>query len=175
MALCPGLPGWAGSRKVKPIWIYWSKRQWVAVGSAAPYALTTNNRKNARSKAMFRSLISSTELNCSVNPEQFSSDQFRWDEMRWVSAIWMLLNSPGHLIFWSVCLTCGCLALEIRQHAVLACEAIHTCSLLAAEHQSLPAVVAPHHALELLSTQHWFHFSPFQTRIHLPKTKHGRC
>jgi len=25
------LPGWAGTRKVKPIWIYWSKRQWVAV------------------------------------------------------------------------------------------------------------------------------------------------
>ena len=22
MALCPGLPGWAGTRKVKPIWIY---------------------------------------------------------------------------------------------------------------------------------------------------------
>jgi len=26
------------SRKVKPIWIYWSKRQWVAVASAGPYA-----------------------------------------------------------------------------------------------------------------------------------------
>jgi len=24
--LCPGLPGWAGTRKVKPISIYWSKR-----------------------------------------------------------------------------------------------------------------------------------------------------
>jgi len=23
---CPGLPRWAGTRKVKPIWIYWSKR-----------------------------------------------------------------------------------------------------------------------------------------------------
>ena len=36
--ICPGLPGWAGTRKVKPvrvkpIWIYWSKRQWVAVAS----------------------------------------------------------------------------------------------------------------------------------------------
>ena len=37
-ALCPGLPGWAGTRKEKPIWIYWSKRQWVAVASAEPYA-----------------------------------------------------------------------------------------------------------------------------------------
>jgi len=36
--LCPGLPGWADTRKVKPIWIYWSKRQWVAVASAWPYA-----------------------------------------------------------------------------------------------------------------------------------------
>jgi len=32
--LCLGLPRWAGSRKVKSIWIYWRKRQWVAVASA---------------------------------------------------------------------------------------------------------------------------------------------
>ena len=38
MALCPGLPKWASIRKVKPIWIYWSKKQWVAVASAGPYA-----------------------------------------------------------------------------------------------------------------------------------------
>jgi len=41
--ICPGPPGWVGTRKVKtrkvkPIWIYWSKRQWVAVASAGPYA-----------------------------------------------------------------------------------------------------------------------------------------
>ena len=35
-ALFPELPRWAGTRKVKPIWI--SKRQWVAVASAGPYA-----------------------------------------------------------------------------------------------------------------------------------------
>jgi len=34
LGLCPRLPGWAGTRKVKPIWIYWSKRRWVAVASA---------------------------------------------------------------------------------------------------------------------------------------------
>jgi len=35
-----GLPGWAGTRKVKPkpMWISWSKRQWVAVVSTGPYA-----------------------------------------------------------------------------------------------------------------------------------------
>ena len=43
MALCPRLLGFGGTRKVKPIWIllaifYWSKRQWVAVASAGPYA-----------------------------------------------------------------------------------------------------------------------------------------
>jgi len=38
MAFCPGLTRWAGARKVKPDWIYWSKRQWVAVASAGPYA-----------------------------------------------------------------------------------------------------------------------------------------
>ena len=36
--ICPGPPGSAGTRNVKPIWIYWSNRQWVAVASAGPYA-----------------------------------------------------------------------------------------------------------------------------------------
>jgi len=41
--ICPGLAGWTGTRKVKPgrlkpIWIYWSKRQWVAVAAAGLYA-----------------------------------------------------------------------------------------------------------------------------------------
>ena len=31
-------PRWDSTKKVKPIWIYWSKRQWVAVASAGPYA-----------------------------------------------------------------------------------------------------------------------------------------
>jgi len=26
LGFCPGQTGWAGTRKVKPIWIYWSKR-----------------------------------------------------------------------------------------------------------------------------------------------------
>ena len=37
-ALCPWLPGWAGTRKVNQSGFYWSKRQWVAVASAGPYA-----------------------------------------------------------------------------------------------------------------------------------------
>jgi len=37
-ALFLGLPRWAGTRKLKPICIYWSKRHWVAVASAGPYA-----------------------------------------------------------------------------------------------------------------------------------------
>jgi len=37
-ALCPGLHGWAGTRKVNQSGFYWSKRQWVAVASAEPYA-----------------------------------------------------------------------------------------------------------------------------------------
>jgi len=36
MAFCLGLPGWAGTTKIKQIWIYWSK--WVAVALAGPYA-----------------------------------------------------------------------------------------------------------------------------------------
>jgi len=36
MTICPGLSDWAGTRKVKPIWIYWSKRdsewQWHLLG-----------------------------------------------------------------------------------------------------------------------------------------------
>jgi len=34
----PGLPKWAGTRKVNQSGLYWSKRQWVAVASAGPYA-----------------------------------------------------------------------------------------------------------------------------------------
>ena len=37
MALFPRLPGWAGSRKAKPIWIL-LKQETVAVASAGPYA-----------------------------------------------------------------------------------------------------------------------------------------
>jgi len=38
-AVCRELPRWAaGTRKVKPSRIYWSRRQWVAVASAATYA-----------------------------------------------------------------------------------------------------------------------------------------
>jgi len=36
-ALCPGLPRWACTRKVKPIWIL-LKQETVAVASAGPYA-----------------------------------------------------------------------------------------------------------------------------------------
>jgi len=36
-ALFPGLPGWAGTRKVNQSGFYWSKRQWVAVASAGLY------------------------------------------------------------------------------------------------------------------------------------------
>jgi len=38
LGFCPGLPRWASTRKVKPIWIYWNKRQRVALASAGPYA-----------------------------------------------------------------------------------------------------------------------------------------
>jgi len=37
-ALFPGLPRWAGTRKVNQSGFYWSKKQWVAVASAGPYA-----------------------------------------------------------------------------------------------------------------------------------------
>ena len=37
MALFPGLPGWAGTRRQNQSGFYWSKRQWVAVASTGPY------------------------------------------------------------------------------------------------------------------------------------------
>ena len=36
--LCPGLPGWASTRKVKPIWILLKQETMRAVVSAGPYA-----------------------------------------------------------------------------------------------------------------------------------------
>jgi len=47
MALCPGLPGWAGTRKVKPIWILLKQEtewQWHQLGNMQVCtALQTNN------------------------------------------------------------------------------------------------------------------------------------
>jgi len=37
MALCPGLPGWAGTRKVKPIWIL--LKQEAVSGSGISWAI----------------------------------------------------------------------------------------------------------------------------------------
>ena len=37
MALCPGLPGWAGTRKVKPIWIL--QKQETVSGSGISWAI----------------------------------------------------------------------------------------------------------------------------------------
>jgi len=51
--ICPGPPGWAGTRKVKPrrlkpIWIYWSKRQWVAVAPAGLYCKSAPHPRQPR-------------------------------------------------------------------------------------------------------------------------------
>ena len=46
MALCPGLPGWAGTRKVKPIWIL--LKQEAVSGSGIKWAIrksTTRSRQ----------------------------------------------------------------------------------------------------------------------------------
>ena len=37
-ALFPGLPSWVSTRNENPSGLHWSKRQWVAVASAGPYA-----------------------------------------------------------------------------------------------------------------------------------------
>ena len=42
---CPGLPRWAGTRKVKPIWIYCSKGQWVAMASAGHMQICISPRQ----------------------------------------------------------------------------------------------------------------------------------
>ena len=41
MALCPGLPGEPEPERQNQSGFYWSKRQWVAVASAGPYAICT--------------------------------------------------------------------------------------------------------------------------------------
>ena len=43
LGFCPGLPGWTGTRKVKPIWIYWardSEWQWHQLGHMQICTLT---------------------------------------------------------------------------------------------------------------------------------------
>jgi len=39
LGFCPGLHGWAGNRKVKPIWIYWSNGYWVVSSSGISWAI----------------------------------------------------------------------------------------------------------------------------------------
>jgi len=63
---CPGQPRWAGIRKVKPIWIYWNKRQWVAVASARPYAnlhLTPDNHASIPPLCLVSLLFRNCKLN----------------------------------------------------------------------------------------------------------------
>ena len=58
MTLCSWLPGWACTRKVKPIWIYWSRRRWVVVASTGPYAnlhLTPDTPTPAPRQSVFTS------------------------------------------------------------------------------------------------------------------------
>ena len=38
MTLCPGLPGWVGTRRINHSGFCWSRHDWVAVASAEPYA-----------------------------------------------------------------------------------------------------------------------------------------
>jgi len=42
---CLGLPGWASTRKVKPIWIYWSKR---VSGSGISWAICKSAPRSDR-------------------------------------------------------------------------------------------------------------------------------
>jgi len=61
-AFCLGLHGSACTRKGEPVWIYWSKRQWVAVASAGPYAYIctspqTNNHASIPPHSFYRPYI----------------------------------------------------------------------------------------------------------------------
>ena len=62
--VCPGLPGWAGTRKVKPIWIYWSKRWWVAVVSAGPYANLYLTQTDSHASTSLLSFLQAGCLSC---------------------------------------------------------------------------------------------------------------
>jgi len=57
MALCPGLPGWAGTKKVKPIWILLKQetvRQRMAVESAVCTSLQTDNHASTPLLSVYR-------------------------------------------------------------------------------------------------------------------------
>ena len=85
---CPGPPGWAGTRQVKsgrlkPIWIYWSKRQWVAVASAGlcnAYSLRPPTRSPLRATHEFTSHSThpqSSSLHGAVKAESHSEIEKR--------------------------------------------------------------------------------------------------
>ena len=56
--LCPGLHGWASTRKVKnQSGFYWSKRQWVAVESAGPYCKSAPHSRQITTPAPHHSVF----------------------------------------------------------------------------------------------------------------------
>jgi len=93
MALCPGLPGWAGTRKVKPIWIL--LKQETVSGSAGSYAslhLAPDRQPHQHPTTQFftgrmpllppNQQRQSTEgKSCTVNPQQIAVhvlEGYRW-------------------------------------------------------------------------------------------------
>ena len=104
MALFPGLPRWASTRKVKPIWFYWSKWQWVAVASAGPYASLhlALDWDNHASTPSLRFL----QAGC---PSCFSKIQ--------ISFTFQVLAHQGNPRQRAVKRLCACVCVEILEHA----------------------------------------------------------
>jgi len=85
--LCWGLPGWASTRNVKPkpIWISWSKRQWVASAMHMQICTSCQTDNHARTQ-----LLSFLQDRCpSCHPTNSIKAMKVWAPcwmLKWVSA-----------------------------------------------------------------------------------------
>ena len=137
MALCSGLSGWAGSRKAKPIWVYWSKRQWLAVAAAGPYAnlhlAQTHNHASTPSLSFLQARCPSCHPTNSVKALKCVQSFRNWHTLYTPGSLWSCGST--HMMTWLITMGSGGISRGpsrvgisenfIREHSRICCWQKH--------------------------------------------------
>jgi len=184
-AICPGLSWWAGTRKVKPIWI-WRKRHWVAMVSAGPYTkwhLAPRQHPATQptvSKHWRHNTYNNYYYNHFTAGEPVPEETFTHSHLSWSSIIQYLLP-PSFMIHGIILVQFMCLTTS-----TLYCVTINACTT----DTTWPRYSLLHYLLPC-STNHNFVFTrdsiyaiarvchgnsvcPSVTRVHQSKTAEAR-
>ena len=105
-ALCPGLPGWAGSREVKPIWILLKQRdggwQWHQLGHMQVCtSLQTDNHASTPPLSFFQAGCDSCRPTNSVKAQKAHSNQMNGKACK-MSPRKITFVSWYGIVWWSV-------------------------------------------------------------------------